>query len=204
MDSILRPVLRPVLQPVLRSVFGASGGGTPSLTAQVQALFAKYSAAGGMWDFTDMGTLFQDSAGITPVMVSGQAVGRVSDLSGHGYNLTQAVAGNRPLFDAATGGVFDGVNDAMSAAIPNGTYTVGSVFGATPPTVTTGVSISGEYTLTQSTTRRIVIGAALTPDDLAVVAAWLAEAMATRQTFNVTDNGGEPFGVTEGDFLVEA
>ena len=117
MDSILRPVLRPVLQPVLRSVFGASGGGgTPSLTAQVQALFAKYSAAGGMWDFTDMATLFQDSARTVPVTSASQPVGGVNDISGLHRVLAQPTSGKRPLFNGA-GVTPDGVDDAFTVTI---------------------------------------------------------------------------------------
>ena len=68
--GILQPVFRPLFSPIMRRTFrdGASGGASaPSLTAQVQALFAKYSAVGGMWDFTDTATLFQDSARTVPV-----------------------------------------------------------------------------------------------------------------------------------------
>ena len=116
MDIILRPVLRPVLQPVLRSVFGASGGGaTPSLTAQVQALFAKYSAAGGMWDFTDMATLFQDSARTVPVTAASQPVGGVNDISGLHRVLAQPTNAARPQFNGA-GITPDGVDDFLVTA----------------------------------------------------------------------------------------
>ena len=63
MDSILRPVLQPVLQPVLRSVFcAAPGGASPSLTAQVQALFAN-GEQGAWYDPSDLSTMFQDASG---------------------------------------------------------------------------------------------------------------------------------------------
>lgn len=112
---LIQPVLRPVLQPVLRSVFGASGGGTPSLTAQVQALFAKYSAAGGMWDFTDMGTLFQDSARTVPVTAASQPVGGVNDISGLHSVLAQPTNAARPQFNGA-GVTPDGVDDFLVTA----------------------------------------------------------------------------------------
>ena len=116
MDSILRPVLRPVLQPVLRSVFGASGGGgTPSLTDQVQALFTKYSGVGGYWDLTDTATLFQDSAGTTPVTAASQPVGRVLDKSGQGNHFIQSAAASRPAYNGA-GITPDGVDDFMQTA----------------------------------------------------------------------------------------
>ena len=85
------------------------------LTAQVQALFAKYSAAGGMWDFTDMATLFQDSAGTTPVTAASQPVGRVLDISGLGATMHQPSAGGRPIYNGA-GITFDGVDDGVATA----------------------------------------------------------------------------------------
>lgn len=114
---LIQPVLRPVLQPVLRSIFdpGIGGGGTPSLTAQVQALFAKYSAAGGMWDFTDMATLFQDSAGTTPVTAASQSVGRVLDKSEQGNHVIQYTSAKRPTYNGV-GITLDGVDDCMVTA----------------------------------------------------------------------------------------
>lgn len=74
---ILVPMVRPVLRPLMRptAVTGLGGVATPSLADQVQALFGKYSAAGGVWDFTDMATLFQDSARTVPVTAAAQPVG---------------------------------------------------------------------------------------------------------------------------------
>ena len=114
--GILQPVFRPLFRPIMRRTFmdGASGGASsPSLTAQVQALYGKYSAAGGMWDFTDMATLFQDSAGTTPVTASGQAAGYVADLSGHGIELASPATSRRPQFTTGDGIAFDGVDDSL-------------------------------------------------------------------------------------------
>ena len=55
-----------------------SGG--PSLTAQVQALFAG-GKVGGMWDMGDTSTLRQDTAGATPVTAVTQPIGMVLDKS---------------------------------------------------------------------------------------------------------------------------
>lgn len=112
---LIQPVLRPVLQPVLRSIFdpGIGGGGTPIWAPA--SLFAKYSGVGGYWDFTDMATLFQDSAGTTPVTASGQPVGRVLDKSGQGNHVIQSTAGARPQYNGA-GITPDGVDDFMATA----------------------------------------------------------------------------------------
>lgn len=112
---LIQPVLRPVLQPVLRSIFdpGIGGGGTPIWTPA--SLFAKYGGIGGYWDFTDMATLFQDSAGTTPVTAASQPVGRVLDLSGQGNHVIQSTAGARPQYNGA-GITPDGVDDFMATA----------------------------------------------------------------------------------------
>jgi len=75
------------------------GAARPSLTAQVQALFAG-GKVGGMWDMGDTATLFQDTAGATPVTAVTQPIGRVNDKSGNGNHATQPTAGSRPLFSA--------------------------------------------------------------------------------------------------------
>lgn len=115
MSMLIQPVLRPVLQPVLRSIFdpGIGGGGTPIWTPA--SLFAKYGGIGGYWDFTDMTTLFQDSAGTTPVTAASQPVGRVLDQSGQGNHLTTGSASTRPQYNGA-GITPDGVDDFMVTA----------------------------------------------------------------------------------------
>lgn len=112
---LIQPVLRPVLQPVLRSIFdpGIGGGGAPIWTPA--SLFAKYSGVGGYWDWTDIATLSQDSAGTTPVTASGQPVGRTLDKSGQGNHVIQSTAGARPQYNGA-GITPDGVDDFMVTA----------------------------------------------------------------------------------------
>ena len=70
------PLSSPLKNPV-RDVFSPAGG-SPSLTAQVQALFAG-GKVGGMWDMGDIATLFQDAA--TPVTAVTQPIGIVLDKS---------------------------------------------------------------------------------------------------------------------------
>ena len=77
---------------------------------------------GAWYDPSDMSTLFQDTAGATPVTASGQTVGLIRDKSGRGLHLTQATAGSRPTF-IDSGGLrslqFDGVDDWMISASTN-------------------------------------------------------------------------------------
>jgi len=106
------PLSSPLKNPV-RDVFSPAGG-SPSLTAQVQALFA--SRNGGMWDMGDTSTLFQDTAGTTPVTAVTQPIGRVNDKSGNGNHATQPTAGSRPLYQVDGGygcAQFDATDDAL-------------------------------------------------------------------------------------------
>ena len=81
-------------------------------------LFA--SGEQGVWyDPSDMSTMFQDSAGTTPVTAAGQPVGKLLDKSGRGNHATQATAAKRPLLQTS-GGLwwleFDGVDDVLQTA----------------------------------------------------------------------------------------
>jgi len=72
----------------------------------------------GIWlDPSDLTTLFQDSAGTTPVTAAGQPVGRVLDKSGNGNHATQATAASRPTYQVDASGrgylSFDGVDDFL-------------------------------------------------------------------------------------------
>jgi hypothetical protein len=64
---------------------------------------ASLFAAGeqGVWyDPSDLTTLFQDSAGTTPVTAVEQPVGRMLDLSGRGNHATQSTSAARPVLSA--------------------------------------------------------------------------------------------------------
>lgn len=79
------------------------------------ALFA--ASEPGVWlDPSDLSTLFQDTAGTTPVTAAGQTVGLVLDKSGRGNHATQATAASRPTYQVVSGLpclVFDGVDDFL-------------------------------------------------------------------------------------------
>lgn len=78
-------------------------------------LFAA-SEAGAWYDPSDLSTLWQDTAGTTPVTADGQSVARIDDKSGNGNHLTQATASKRPVYRTAGGLhwlLFDGVDDFL-------------------------------------------------------------------------------------------
>jgi hypothetical protein len=84
----------------------------------------------GYWlDPSDFSTMFQDTAGTTPVTAVGQTVARINDKSGRGNHFTQSSASLRPLLQVDGSGKyyldFDGVDDEMgSASITPGTNKV--------------------------------------------------------------------------------
>lgn len=72
----------------------------------------------GVWyDPSDFSTMFQDTAGTTPVTATGQSVARINDKSGNGNNATQSTAANRPTLQIDGNGKyylsFDGSNDIL-------------------------------------------------------------------------------------------
>ena len=57
----------------------------------------------GLWlDAADMSTLYQDSAGTTPVTTNGQPIGLWRDKSGTGHDFTQATSVNRVTYDTSS------------------------------------------------------------------------------------------------------
>ena len=91
----------------LRNGVGVGISNIPTLTSRrpVVAPFTPLSlfASGeqGVWfDDSNITTMFQDSAGTTPVTAVEQPVGRQLDLSGNNNHRTQATSANRPTLSA--------------------------------------------------------------------------------------------------------
>jgi hypothetical protein len=98
--SITSSPLKSVLSPVTVSVFGNT------LTQQVLALSPQ-----ALYDFSDISSLYQDSAGTTAVTGVGDPVGLVLDKTGNANNLSNTTASQRPLYQADGSLLFDGVDD---------------------------------------------------------------------------------------------
>lgn len=80
-----------------------------------KALFSN-SEQGAWYDPSDLTSLFQDSAGTTPVTAAGQPVGLMRDKSGNNNHATQPAAGSRPILrntSALWYLQFDGIDDFM-------------------------------------------------------------------------------------------
>jgi len=85
----------------------------------IRSLFARGEK--GVWfDPSDLSTMFQDSAGTTPVTAAGQPVGRIVDKSGNGVAATQGTAGSRPVLRQDASGKyyleFDGTDDWLATS----------------------------------------------------------------------------------------
>jgi hypothetical protein len=71
---------------------------------------------GGMWDPSDMATMWKDTAGTVPVTADGDFVARIDDKSGNGNHLVQATAANRPKFKDVAGLRYLAFDDSGGAA----------------------------------------------------------------------------------------
>lgn len=96
---------------------GVNMGGGPGFTPAL--LFA--SGKKGVWyDPSDFGTMFQDSAGTTPVTAVGQPVGKILDKSGNGNHASQGTSANRPTLQVDGTGryylAFNGTNSFLTTA----------------------------------------------------------------------------------------
>lgn len=94
---------------------GGAGGFQPS------TLFA--TGEQGIWlDPSDLTTMFQDSAGTTPVTAAGQVVGLIRDKSGNNNHAFQATEASKPIL-RNTGALwwleFDGADDFLETSAIN-------------------------------------------------------------------------------------
>jgi hypothetical protein len=71
--------------------------GSLTLAQRVSAMFSR-GEPGAWYDPSDMSTLFQDSAGTTPVTAVEQPVGLMLDKSGRGNRAIQATTTKRPIY----------------------------------------------------------------------------------------------------------
>jgi hypothetical protein len=91
--------------------YALQGLGAPTIHPAVLRRFKSYGKAapaalffageqGAWYDPSDFSTMFQDTAGSTPVTAVEQPVGRINDKSGRGNNATQGTAAARPTLRA--------------------------------------------------------------------------------------------------------
>lgn len=141
-----------------------------TLAQRIKALFAR-GEQGAWFDPNDMATLWQDSAGTTPVTALEQPVGLMLDKSGRGASVSQATSTKRPTYSARVNLLLDtntlATQNVTTAAIPytlkhdgsgtitlSGTSTAGPLVGAgtltfTPTAGTLTLTVSGSVTNAQ-------------------------------------------------------
>ncbi len=91
-----------------------------------QELFA-FGEQGAWYDPSDFSTLYQDSAGTTPVTAVEQPVGMIQDKSGRGNHAIQATSASRPVLSARVNLAVNTENGtAMFTLIPNVTTANGA------------------------------------------------------------------------------
>ena len=134
-----------------------------AIASAVKRLFSPASlfrnSEQGVWyDPSDLSTLFQDSAGTTPVTAVEQPVGKILDKSGRGNHATQATAASRPVLSArvnlltksedfsdAVWAKFNTTITPNAVVAPDGTttaYTLTAISGGYPSTFATTTVIS--------------------------------------------------------------
>ena len=109
-------LIRPVIRNLVRSVMRPAMQRGRSCSSPINLFVA--GEQGAWYDPSDLSTLFQDSAGTTPVTAVEQPVGKILDKSGRGNHATQATAAKRPVLKQDANGkyylLFDGVDDALA------------------------------------------------------------------------------------------
>ena len=110
---MIRSPIRSPIRSAISGVFErrASGG----VVFDPSSLFS--SGEKGVWfDPSDFSSMFQDSAGTTPVTAVNQRVGKINDKSGNLAHATQATAGSRPTLRGTPTGAELAVNGDFASA----------------------------------------------------------------------------------------
>jgi hypothetical protein len=115
---------------------------------------------GAWYDPSDFTTMFQDSAGATPVTAVEQPVGRILDKSGRGNTATQATSASRPVLSAKVNMFLNSrLNNGVSGS-PGTAPTSWSYANAGTPAYTYGTDSEANgstVTIVQDTTQRSIL-----------------------------------------------
>jgi len=172
-----------------------SGGG--AVPFSIADLFAS-SEQGAWYGPSDLSTLFQDSAGTTPVTTAGQPVGLMLDKSGRANHATQATAAARPTYQTGPArATIDKVDDRLSVTVPTGGFTGTMVLGTDQGTASYGVTIpagaydiggrGGQYFPGNAIVGQLIRDGALSAGDAAATEAYFVANGATASYGSVTD-----------------
>ncbi|SFQ45651.1 hypothetical protein SAMN05216229_1234 [Geopseudomonas sagittaria] len=145
---ITRPITRPVTSPIARAVNDAIGAWNP------RALFA-LGEQGVIYDPSDLSTLWQDSAGTTPVTAAGQPVGLMLDKR-LGLVRGAEILTNGDFSQGAAGWTISGADATHIATFSGGTLRYQS--GTTSPQLTVAAS-AGVATIGKAYEVTVVVSA---------------------------------------------
>ena len=117
-NGLKSPLWGGLHNPLFSPFEGSSLAGGGAAAWSPLSLFA--AGEKGVWyDPSDFSTMWQDTAGTTPVTAVGQSVARIDDKSGNGKHATQATPARRPLLQESGGKYyldFDGTDDSLATA----------------------------------------------------------------------------------------
>ena len=153
------------------------------------------SEAGAWYGPSDLSTLFQDSAGTTPVTTAGQPVGLMLDKSGRANHATQATAARRLTYQTGPARVtLDKVDDRLLVTVPTGGFTGTMVLATDQGTASYGVTIpAGAYDIGglsfpgNAIVGQVIRNGALSDGDAAATEAYFVENGATASYGAVTN-----------------
>jgi len=176
---------------------GAMRSGGQEALFTPASLFAG-SIAGAWYGPSDLSTLFQDSAGTTPVTTAGQPVGLMLDKSGRANHAVQATAASRPTYQTGPArATLDKVDDRLSVTVPVGGFTGTMVLGTDQGTASYGVTIPagaydiggryGQYFPGTAIVGQVIRNGALSEGEAAATEAYFVENGATASYGAVTD-----------------
>ena len=179
------------------SPFGQRRVGGGAVPFSPASLFAG-GIAGAWYGPSDLSTLFQDSAGTTPVTTAGQPVGLMLDKSGNGNHATQAIAAARPIYQTSPDRItVNKVDDRLSVTVPAGGFTGTMVLATDQGTASYGVNIpagpyeiggrDGQYFPGTALVGQLIRNGALSAGDAAATEAYFVGEGATASYGAVTD-----------------
>lgn len=101
------------LADMFKQFDGTLGGGSPTLSEQVQALLA--GTTGFALDPSDLTTMHQDTARTVPVTTAADPVGNIRSKWGTtAFDIQQATAATRPAWNGVGGMSFDNADDSLN------------------------------------------------------------------------------------------
>jgi len=154
--------------------------------------------AGAWYGPSDLSTLFQDSAGTTPVTTAGQPVGLMLDKSGRANHAAQAIAAARPIYQTSPDRItVNKVEDRLSVTVPVSGFTGTMVLATDQGTASYGVTIpagaydiggrGGLYFPGNAIVGQLIRDGALSDGEAAATEAYFVENGATAGYGSVTD-----------------